>query len=152
MPYSVTKKFGHELGLSACFRQWRAGHSHCRFLHGYALAVKLVVESDELDPRNWCFDFGGFKPIKTFLIDTFDHKMLVAADDPEKETLLALREKGLVQIKVLKAVGVEAFAEYIFENVKGIITSATGHRARLVSVTVSEHGANSATYSNRHAR
>ena len=32
-----TKTYGHEEGLSCCFRQWRATHSHCRLLHGYAL-------------------------------------------------------------------------------------------------------------------
>ena len=28
-----TKTYGHDLGLSAAFRQWRA-ESHCRLIHG----------------------------------------------------------------------------------------------------------------------
>ena len=35
------------------------GHSHCRLIHGYALAFKFVFATRELDERNWCFDFGG---------------------------------------------------------------------------------------------
>lgn len=50
MIYRSTKTYGHEIGLSAAFRQWRA-ESHCRFVHGYALAVKFVFEAGELDAR-----------------------------------------------------------------------------------------------------
>ena len=36
-----SKKYGHERGLSAAFRQWRAV-SHCRFMHGYSLEFEFV--------------------------------------------------------------------------------------------------------------
>ena len=78
--YKSTKTFGHEIGLSACFRQWRAD-SHCRFLHGYALAIKFVFAANELDVRNWVVDFGSLKSLKSQLEDTFDHKLLVAEND-----------------------------------------------------------------------
>jgi len=84
--YLSTKTFGHELGLSAAFRQWKAD-SHCRFLHGYALAVKFTFAAEELDVRNWVVDFGGLKGLKQILEDTFDHKTLVASDDPLWEML-----------------------------------------------------------------
>src|SRR5918993_5827328 len=81
--YRSTKTYDHTEGLSCCFRQWRASHSHCRLVHGYALAFKFVFATFELDERNWCFDFGGLKPVKAWLKDLFDHTMLVAQDDPE---------------------------------------------------------------------
>ena len=81
MPYKSTKTFGHELGLSSAFRQWKA-QSHCRFVHGYALAVKFEFEAEELDVRNWVVDFGSLKSLRKMLEDTFDHKLLVAEDDP----------------------------------------------------------------------
>ena len=28
-------------GYSACFRQWKAEGTHCKFLHGYAVSFKL---------------------------------------------------------------------------------------------------------------
>ena len=51
MTYKSTKTHGHAIGLSAAFRQWRAD-SHCKYLHGYALAVKFVFEAGELDARD----------------------------------------------------------------------------------------------------
>ena len=65
--YRSTKTYDHTEGLSCCFRQWRATHSHCRLVHGYALAFKFVFATYELDERNWCFDFGGLKPIRAWL-------------------------------------------------------------------------------------
>jgi 6-pyruvoyltetrahydropterin/6-carboxytetrahydropterin synthase len=50
--YRSIKTYGHNEGLSCCFRQWRATHSHCRLIHGYALAFKLVFATRELDERN----------------------------------------------------------------------------------------------------
>ena len=61
--YRSTKSYDHSEGLSCCFRQWRATHSHCRLVHGYALAFKFVFATHRLDERHWCFDFGGLKPI-----------------------------------------------------------------------------------------
>lgn len=84
-----TKEYGHEIGLSACFRQWRA-ESHCRLLHGYALAVKFTFGAQEVDVRNWVVDFGSMKSLKQMLQDTFDHTLLVAEDDPKLEVLKQL--------------------------------------------------------------
>ena len=51
MAYYSTKTYGHNIGLSACFRQPHADHSHCRFLHGYSLQFKFTFEADELDNK-----------------------------------------------------------------------------------------------------
>lgn len=148
--FTTRKKFGHELGLSACFRQWRARTSHCRFLHGYALAVELEVICEELDARNWCFDYGNFKPIKEFLVKTFDHKLILAEDDPRLEQLRALGDVGVADVLVLPAVGCEQFAKLVFDFAWQYIAAESNMRCKLVSVTVSEHGANSSTYSVPH--
>ena len=55
--FKSTKTYGHDLGFSAAFRQWRAD-SHCKYIHGYALAFRFEFEADELDVRNWVVDFG----------------------------------------------------------------------------------------------
>lgn len=80
--FQSTKTYGTDRGLSTCFRQWRANHSHCSTLHGYSLGFKFIFESETLDEKNWCFDFGGMKPIKEYLDWMFDHTILVAEDDP----------------------------------------------------------------------
>lgn len=147
MPYRVTKTYGHERGLSACFRQWRATHSHCSLLHGYALSVELVFESDTLDRRNWVVDFGDLGWIKEYLVSTFDHRTLVAHDDPHFTTLLDLHEKRIIDIVTVRDTGCEAFAEMIYDHVsRELLEQNTPHRVRLVSVKVAEHGSNSATY------
>jgi len=148
--YLVTKTYGHELGLSACFRQWRA-KSHCRFLHGYPLSFKLTFATDTLDENNWVIDFGGLKYIKGWLVDTFDHKLLVAADDPCRQELEDLAVGNgpdkLADVIVVPFVGCEGFAQYVFAFVDDWL-KAEGHSPRVVltSVEVREHGGNSAIY------
>lgn len=145
--YASTKLYGHEIGLSCCFRQHRA-ESHCRFLHGYALAFKFTFVAKELDERGWVVDFGSLKSLKGILEDAFDHKLLVAEDDPDLNTLLRLGDKGLAQVVVLPRVGCEAFAEMVFKVAEQWLTDAGyAPRVALASVEVKEHGANSAIYS-----
>lgn len=142
--YISTKTFTHAQGLSCAFRQWRA-ESHCRFLHGYALQIRVEFETDELDERNWAVDFGSLKSFKGMLEDTFDHKLLVAQDDPQIDDLTMLQQLGLAQVVVLPAVGCEKFAEYVFGAAETWLQS-NGYSPRVWvnSVEVSEHPANSA--------
>lgn len=147
--YRSSKTYGHEIGLSACFRQWRA-ESHCRFLHGYALSIHLEFEADELDVRNWCVDFGSLKSFKAQLENTFDHKTLVAEDDPKLEDFRALERAGLADIVLVEATGCEAFAKLVYEGAaQWLIDAGYAPRVRMHSVTVREHGANSATYTEK---
>lgn len=146
MTHRSTKTYGHEIGLSACFRQWRA-ESHCRLLHGYALAVRFEFEADELDVRNWVVDFGSLKSLKGWLEGTFDHTLLVAEDDPHRPALEHLQALGLARVVVVPATGCERFAELIYECAEQwLIDNGYSPRCRLVSVEVKEHGANSAIY------
>lgn len=148
------KTWGHETGLSCCFRQWKAV-SHCRFLHGYALSVAVEFESTSLDEYQWVVDFGGLKEIKQFLVDNFDHKLIVAMDDPMKDELCALAGIGVADAIVLPNVGCERFAQYIGEHVGAWLHKKIREdknvfspwmNIRLHHVTVREHGANHASY------
>ena len=104
-----------ELG-SCAFRQWRATHSHCQYLHGYQLKAKLWFGCNELDSKNWCVDFGGLNELKQHLKSLFDHTTTVAQDDPELETFKELDKKGLVQLRVFEnGVGIERVAENVHE-------------------------------------
>lgn len=146
MVYRSTKIYGHELGLSAAFRQWRAD-SHCKYLHGYALAVKFVFEADELDVRNWVVDFGSLKSLRGMLEGQFDHKTLVAEDDPELDWFLNAQSRGLLRLCIVPAMGCEKFAEMIYGATEvWLKDNGYAPRVRLVSVEVREHGANSAVF------
>lgn len=146
MTFLSTKTYGHELGLSCVFRQWKAD-SHCNQLHGYALSFRFVFEAKELDYRNWVVDFGGLKGLKKSLQHYFDHKTVVAEDDPMREDIEALQAVGIADIIIVPAVGCEKFAEFA-SNLATDELKQLGleDRVRVVEVECSEHGANSAIY------
>lgn len=146
MTYRSTKTYGHQVGLSCAFRQWRA-ESHCSLIHGYALSFKFVFESDHLDIRNWVIDFGGLKLLKKRLEDAFDHKLLISKDDPQLDEICALAGIGVADVRVVDRVGCEAFAYTGFMYAQDWlrITGIPSH-IRVISCEVAEHGANSAIY------
>lgn len=147
MKYQVIKTFTPEQGWSAAFRQWRAT-SHCRFLHGYALSVELCFEASTLDARNWVIDFGSFKRLKEDIADVFDHKTIIAEDDPNRDDFERLHELGVLDLEVLPNVGCEAFAEwvaYMTENWLKV-EQPVANGVRLVYVEVREHASNASRF------
>ena len=146
MKYQSTKVV--ELG-SCAFRQWRADHSMCRYIHGYQLIAKFWFGGSALDERNWLVDFGGLKVLKSKLQNIFDHTTCVAGDDPELETFKELERKGIIQLRIFEdGVGIERTAEVVFNVAQEFITSITQGRCWVEKVEVFEHEDNSATYSN----
>jgi 6-pyruvoyltetrahydropterin/6-carboxytetrahydropterin synthase len=144
MKYSVVKTYGHQEGWACTFRQHKAT-SHCRFIHGYALAFELTFECSDLDSRGWCIDFGDLKPIKNWLQDMFDHKTLVAEDDPELSRLTEMAARGLIDMMVVPATGCEKFAELVYNRVIAYLAETSYYpRVDLVSVKVAEHPGNGA--------
>jgi 6-pyruvoyltetrahydropterin/6-carboxytetrahydropterin synthase len=147
--YRSTKTYGHDVGLSCAFRQWRAD-SHCAKLHGYALSVSLEFSASILDKRGWVVDFGALKPVKQFLQDTFDHKTVLAPDDPLLVMLQSSDwpfEDAFDLVVLEHGVGCEKFAKHIFDWVTMWVNGEYPEgRVRLESVEVREHGANSAIY------
>ena len=146
MKYQSTKTYGHNIGLSACFRQPNA-HRHCKFLHGYSLQFKFVFQARELDEKNWVVDFGGLKPLKAWLEDSFDHKVVLDKRDPYLSTFKILEDQGLADLNIVDGVGVEKFAEHAFRFANALVDKMTDGRCWVESVECSEHGANSAIYS-----
>jgi 6-pyruvoyltetrahydropterin/6-carboxytetrahydropterin synthase len=149
MSYQVIKTITHEQGWSVAFRQHKAS-SHCRFLHGYALSCELIFEADTLDDRNWVIDFGQFKSLRSNLEELFDHKTVIAEDDPCRLQFRELESMSALELRVLPQVGCEAFAEHIAKLT--IAWMKLEHEVRirdsvkLVSVEVREHGSNGARY------
>ena len=146
MAFQSTKTYGHNLGFSCAFRQWRAD-SHCKYIHGYSVAIKFIFEADELDARNWVVDFGSLKSLKGWLENMFDHKTAVAFDDPQLEWFEEAHKRGIIDMVMVPATGCESFAKMIFEATEvWLIDNGYAPRCRLKSVEVMEHGANSAVY------
>ena len=160
--YYSTKTYGNDRGLSCCFRQWRATHSHCSLLHGYSIGIKLIFESDTLDSRNWVMDFGGLKLFKEWAEHMFDHTLVIAEDDPQLETFEQLNNieggynnQGVVDLRVVEGVGCEMFAKMCYDKMAELLEEMKQNKhsrypvegsVRLVSAEVFEHDANSAIY------
>lgn len=169
--YLSTKTYGTDRGLSCCFRQWRSSHSHCSLLHGYSIGIRLIFESETLDSRNWVMDFGGLKAFKEWADWQFDHTTVVSSDDPhlskfQELALLGLQDQGgVVDLRIVEAVGCEKFAELAYVTMNEILTAYKEHRGwthpdgrvfesrypvgadvHLRSVEVFEHAGNSAVY------
>ena len=143
--YRSTKTYDHNEGLSCCFRQWRAD-SHCNLVHGYALAFRFVFATHTLDDNNWVQDFGGLKGVRNWLHEMFDHTVLIAEDDPHKHEFERLAKLDLMDLRVLPAVGCEAVAKHVFDQVGQMIGADTKGRVWVESVEVLEHSGNSAMY------
>jgi 6-pyruvoyltetrahydropterin/6-carboxytetrahydropterin synthase len=149
--FQSTKLFD---GFSTVFRQWRAEGTHCRFLHGYGVSFRVWFEGD-LDERNWVWDFGGMKRAKNtidgknpkeWMDYMFDHTTIVAEDDPGLGGFKTMDELGIIQLRIIPAVGAEQFAKYVFEKLDDFVRQETEGRVKVAKVEFMEHAKNTAIY------
>ncbi len=140
--YYSTKKF---TGFPCTHRQWMAD-SHCRFVHGYSREFYFEFAAKSLTKENWVMDFGGLKAVRTWLEDMFDHTFLVAQDDPFLEKFKELDEAGVIQMRILPNVGMEATGEFVYNHVNKMINEQTNGRVWITKVEVRENEKNSAIY------
>jgi len=149
--YKSTKLFD---GYSTCFRQWKAEGTHCRFIHGYAISFRVWFEG-QLDERNWVWDFGGMKRAKNtiqgmtpkdYFTWLLDHTTVIAEDDPYLNLFYEMDRDGIIQLRVLPAVGCEKFAEHLYTVINEFLQKETNGRVNAVKVEVFEHERNSASY------
>jgi 6-pyruvoyltetrahydropterin/6-carboxytetrahydropterin synthase len=149
--FQSTKLFD---GFSTVFRQWKAEGTHCRFLHGYGVSFRVWFEG-ELDERNWVWDFGGMKRAKgtidgknpkAWMDHMFDHTTIIAEDDPGLGGFKTMDQLGIIQLRILPAVGAEQFAKYVFEKLDTFVQEETNGRVKVVRVEFMEHNKNTAIY------
>jgi len=149
--FQSTKLFD---GFSTVFRQWKAEGTHCKYLHGYGISFRVWFEGD-LDERNWVWDFGGMKRAngkidgknpKEWMDYMFDHTTIVAEDDPGIGGFKTMDQLGIIQLRILPAVGAEQFAKYIFEKLNTFVQEETSGRVSVVRVEFMEHAKNTAIY------
>ena len=141
-------------GYSTCFRQWKATDTHCQYLHGYSVSLKITYEG-QLDDKNWVVDFGRAKrsdieiegmKVKEWLAYMLDHTVIVAEDDPFLEAFKQMDKVGAARVRIIPAVGAEKFAEYFYNKLNQWVKEDTNNRCKIVSVEVREHEKNSAIY------
>ena len=140
-----TKKFDN---FSVALRQWKASHSHCQLLHGYALEFKVWFSAEDLDEMNWIVDFGLFSRngLKDWLNDMFDHTLLIEFDDPQLETFQVLQELGLAKVIAVGRIGAESLAKLVFEKFNQVFENTEGGRVKVIKVECFANNKNSAIY------
>ena len=125
------------------------------YLHGYAISFRVWFEG-ELDDRNWVFDFGGMKRAKTtihgmqpkdYFAYLLDHTTIITQDDPYLETFKQMDRDGIIQLRIMDAVGCEQFAKYLYEILNAFLEEETNGRVKAAKVEVYEHERNSASNS-----
>jgi 6-pyruvoyltetrahydropterin/6-carboxytetrahydropterin synthase len=157
--YQSTKLFDN---YSVAIRQWRAQHSHCQLLHGYALKFKVWFEAQDkyasnpltggLDEMNWIVDYGGFKDapigngLKSWMDSMWDHTTLIEKDDPQLETFTYLEELGLCKLVVMDKMGAESCAKLVFDHFNKRLALTDGGRCKVVKVECFENDKNSSIY------
>ncbi|MDA7742282.1 6-carboxytetrahydropterin synthase [Francisellaceae bacterium] len=141
-------------GFSICFRQWQATHSHCHFLHGYAISFKLHFQTEDLDTYNWVWDFGWLKnpdykidgmTAKDWFSYMFDHTTIIAEDDPHFDKFKSLEAEGILQLRVVPQQSCEKMAEFVLQKVGTLVTEFSNGRVQLNKVDVFEHDKNAAS-------
>ena len=153
--YQSTKTFDN---FSVALRQWKAQHSHCQLLHGYAFKFKVTFESNEedidkqLDDMNWIVDFGGFKEapkgngLKGWMDAMFDHTTLIEKDDPHKDIFEQLEQMGICRVHFLDRMGAESVAKLVSDKFNERLSKTDAGRCRVVKVECFENEKNSAIY------
>ena len=151
--YISTKLFEN---YSVAIRQWKAQHSHCQLLHGYALKFKVWFASnspiDQLDEMNWIVDYGGFKDapkgngLKSWMDHMWDHTTLIQADDPYRDMFEALQAYGLAKVHFLDKMGAESCAKIVFDHFNEVLSKTDAGRCKVIKVECFENDNNSSIY------
>lgn len=115
--YTSTKEYVDE--FPCAYKQWKAD-TWCNLNHGYSFSIKFYFGANELDKRGWVVDYGGLKELKQILKDQFDHRTLIAADDPDLEKYQQLEKDGILSLSVLPGMGCERIADMLYKFVNGV--------------------------------
>ncbi len=141
--YTSTKTYRN---LPCAHRQWKHD-GHCAFIHGYSRQYTFYFEAEEFDKHGWVVGFGDLKKLKEYLVDMYDHTMLISEDDPEVSLFKELHEKGICNLRIVPDVSLEGSAKTALLKANEILSELTNGRARCFQVEARENDKNSAIYS-----
>jgi 6-pyruvoyltetrahydropterin/6-carboxytetrahydropterin synthase len=131
--------------ISVAFRNWKADHSHCSLIHGYGIIPTVVFMSPTVDDRGWVMDYGGFKELRNRFEAAFDHKMVVAKDDPQRELFQQMHDAKVAEIVLIDRVSTENFASVMKGmTLEWMVEQNIRPEVSLQKVIVEEHHLNSA--------
>ena len=100
----------------------------------------------EMDEHGWVVGFGDLKKLEKYLLEMYDHTMIIAKDDPELGTFQELHEKGLCDLRIVPEASLESSAKSALNKANEILAEMTNGRANCFKVEARENDKNSATY------
>ena len=86
------------------------------------------------------------KTPKDYFAWLLDHTTVVAEDDPYLDLFKQMNSDGIIQLRILPAVGCERFAEFLYGKINDFLFLETNGRVKAIKVEVYEHERNSASY------
>ena len=140
--YTSTKTYRN---LPCAHRQWKHD-GHCAYIHGYSRQYTFHFAAETFDKHGWVVGFGDLKKLKEYLIDMYDHTMLISEDDPEVSLFKELHEKGICNLRIVPDVSLEGSAKTALIKANEILSELTNGRARCFQVEARENDKNSAIY------
>lgn len=145
--------------VTKSFRDFPAAHrqpehdGHCRWIHGHNWGFDITLTCIHLDLNGFVFDVGKLQDVKAFLVDTFDHTLLLNETDPHLADLRDFMDGGhglaIAKIVVVPNCGMEGLAQYVATEVQEIIEILPGaeeRSVRVLRVTCWEDSKNFATF------
>lgn len=127
--------------LTACFRQWKAEGTHCRFIHAYKVWFELDFNQDIH------VVFNLYPELKQYLtewfLSNFNYKTFVSENDPELDTFKLLNQNNAISLIIIPEVGCERFSEYVLDKVNHILKHDFDLDVKCVRVETWEHEKNS---------
>ena len=140
--YTSTKTYRN---LPCAHRQWKHD-GHCAYIHGYSREYTFNFDAESMDQHGWVVGFGVLKELEEYLIEMYDHTMLIAEDDPELPVFKDLHQKGICDLRIVPETSLEGSAKTALKKANQILSKITDGRARCFQVEARENDKNSAIY------
>lgn len=141
---TVTKQYRD---LPAAHRQ--PNHEgHCRLIHGHNWGFDITFFASTLDACGFVVDVGKLGWVRDFLIESFDHTLLLNANDPQLREL-TIELEHYADIVVVPNCGMEGLAKWVCDSLNELIHQRADEPMRglqVIRVTCWEDAKNSATY------
>ena len=132
--------------VSFAHRQHRHD-GHCSYVHGHNWDISVTFACDKTDENGFVVDFGKLKFLKKWIDENLDHSCVFSEDDPLREKLVGAAPEAW-KIYLVQRCSCEGLAEHLCGVFNDMVAEATGGRASVVAVEVSEDSKNTARYSN----
>lgn len=148
--HTVTKTY---TDLPAAHRQPRH-KGHCSLIHGHNWAFHITFGCEVKDDNNFVVDVGKLSWVKNYLIERFDHTLLINRDDPVVQWFRdTLGNDRRAKIIVVDNCGMEGLAEMVHNDLNDLLLNPAivdedtrARRVRVTCVTCFEDTKNAATF------